>query len=89
MYDHSVHPVSQSSLKGNDPELSDETDGLWRVSPARADWIIAVCHSNLGDTLIKPKKSKEKKKFREQLQARRIARSQLAHKMWKGSTPEV
>ena len=24
----------------------------WCVSSARADWLLAVCHSNLGDKLI-------------------------------------
>ena len=29
----------------------------WSASSARADWLTAVCHSNLGDTLIVGAKS--------------------------------
>ena len=39
---------------GNDSEMSDTSgvrkSGLCR--PERADWLIAACHSNFGDTLI-------------------------------------
>ena len=46
--------MSESSLKENDSELLNEIGGykVWCVSSARSDWLIAVCHSNLGDTFI-------------------------------------
>ena len=47
--------VSKSSLKGNDSELLDiNGDGKSSVvSSARADWLVAVCHSNHGDMFNK------------------------------------
>ena len=37
-------------MNGWDSELSDKTSGRKRgVMPAHADWLITVCHSNLGD----------------------------------------
>ena len=40
-------------LKENDSERSDKSGGQNSgVKTARADWLIAVCHSNLGDTYI-------------------------------------
>ena len=45
---------SARPLKGNDSNLLDKTgrgkSGV--VSSAHADWLIAVCHSNLGDMLL-------------------------------------
>ena len=42
--------VSESSQEGNDSELSDTNgDRNSVVSCVRADWLIAVCPSNLGD----------------------------------------
>ena len=39
-------------MNGWDSELSDKTSGRKRgVMPAHADWLITVCHSNLGDML--------------------------------------
>ena len=45
----------QISLKGNDSELLDiNGDGNSSVvSSARADWLVAVCHSNHGDMFNK------------------------------------
>ena len=45
--------VGKRSLKGTDSELFDKTGGRKsgvRVSSVCADWLIAVCHSNLCDT---------------------------------------
>ena len=40
-------------LKENDSERSDKSGGQNSgVKTARADWLIAVCHSNLGDLFI-------------------------------------
>ena len=44
-----VPSVGESSLKGNDSELSEEEKILfkeWRGSSVRAHWFIVVCHSN-------------------------------------------
>ena len=46
---------SENSPKENYSEFSDRSGGRKsgvRVPPARADWLIAVCHSDLGDTSI-------------------------------------
>ena len=46
--------MSESSPKNNDSEL-EGTSGCRksgvRVSSARTDWLIELCHSNLGTTL--------------------------------------
>ena len=46
--------LSKSSLKENDSELLDENVGRKSglSSLSSADWLFAVCHSNLCDTLI-------------------------------------
>ena len=46
--------VCESLPKGPDSELSDKTWGPKSGVPGlrRADWLIAVCNSNIGDTLI-------------------------------------
>ena len=46
--------LRENSAKGNDSELSDKNwrSKEWCVSSARADWLIAVCLSSLGDTSI-------------------------------------
>ena len=45
--------VSENSLERNDSELLDKmgVERLVNSSPC-ADWLIVVCHSNIGDTLI-------------------------------------
>ena len=50
-----VLSVSKSTPKGNDSLPSGRNSELkeYCVSSARADRLIAVCHSYLGDTLIK------------------------------------
>ena len=47
--------VSEKSPKGNFSKLSDETDAqkTWRTPSVRANWLIAVCHQNLRDTLTR------------------------------------
>ena len=42
---------SESSPKGNDSKTVGRSKD-WRVSFARADWLIMVCHSAIGVTLI-------------------------------------
>lgn len=46
--------VNESSLKEIDCESSDKIFGTkeWCISSTRAHWLVAVCHSHLGDTLI-------------------------------------
>ena len=46
--------VGESSPKGNDSELLDKIGGrnVVCISNVHVDWLIAVCHSNLSDTLI-------------------------------------
>ena len=43
--------ASESSLKGNDCELTGKKwrSKEWYASSPRVDWLVAVCHSNLGD----------------------------------------
>ena len=50
---HRATSVSKSSQKRNDPEVSDTNGGGKSdvFSSARVDWLIAICHSNLYDTL--------------------------------------
>ena len=44
-------PFRERSLKGTDVEQNKRSKE-WCVYSARAYWLIAVCHSNLADTVI-------------------------------------
>ena len=61
VYDQPSPLVSESSLTGNDSELSDRNGGqkscvshLHISRHKYADWLILVCHSNHSDMLIMP-----------------------------------
>ena len=53
--------MGESSPKGNDSELLDKIGGrnVVCISNVHVDWLIAVCHSNLSDTLITQVKGKK------------------------------